>query len=609
MNRRIGVGLTLTAMAFVLALGTAAPSQDTVAVSSFAKFLPKDCMLYVSVRDVSGLRAHLEAAGLKELWDSPEMKEFLAYLAKKAEEGGAGAERPKALQDVKPEDLLNAVEGEVCFAVGKLDIAKIAEAAQNNEQPPIPDEIYFLVNAKGKADAFADLLKKGTQAATDAGAKKSEEDYKGVKIATYSAPNDEGGFSVCRSGSWFALGTTAEGLKRLVKRSQESAGDDLASNPTFTSVTRAVGENADLTVYANLEDVIKGVKKAVKDAAENAGGPGAAAVDPVIDGLGIESVKAAGFGVTVGADRVTSKAYVHTPGGAKGIISGIFPTGSNPSVPAYVPEDASSFTASRTDLAKIYNEVMDMAAEIAKASDFPVDPEQALEASGIQLKDLVGQLKGESYGVGKYNKPFTAKSAENVSIWALKDGKAFLDNLLDTTDSIIQKAPMMGLEIELQEEEYLGTKVYTLDQLATSFAVKDNAFITGGKDNVKAAMRRMGGGEKTLADNALYQELSKELPASYQSVSFSNPDGFEWFLTIAKSGDIFSLMGGGGMPGGLPGGMDPEELKQQLMENFDFTKIPSPALFVKRLVGSIGYTTTTGDGTTIVSILKLKKTG
>ena len=137
-------------------------------------------------------------------------------------------------------------------------------------------------------------------------------------------------------------------------------------------------------------------------------------------------------------------------------------------------------------------------------------------------------------------------------------------------------------------------------------SVKDNHFLTGTKDSVKAAMRRLGGTEKTLADNALYQELAKELPASYQSLSFANPDGFEWFLTILKSGDIFSLLGAMGR---MPNAPDPEDMKKQAMENFDFTKIPSPTLFIKRIVGMVGYTVNSGDGTTITSILKLRKNG
>lgn len=580
--------------AVLLAVGmvSAAFGQNTevIAKKDFAKLIEKDAIVYVSVRDVATLRGKLDAAGLKDLLDNAQVKTFLDYVKSRAEEEGGAQDNP--LKDVSFSEILDAAEGEVALAVGALDIEKMIEDGADGGTPPTPDEIYFLVNAKGKAEDFQKLVTKVTDFAVDKGARKTEESYKGATITLYEGEGENQHFAIARVGSIFAVAPSVEGIKTLIKRSGEESADSLATNEKFRELSKAVGPEADALVYVNLEPLVLGAKKAIEEGgAGGQFGPMGDFIEPMFEGVGLDSVKAWGAGLTVKSDRIDFKMHLNAPSGLKGMLKSIFPRSENPTVPDFAAKGSHVFYTTQVDFPGLYQSILDdLLAPVAEQSG--MDPEMMIDQMeamlGIDVQDdLFDNLTGQITVVSKY------EGTESVGVTALgvKNAKKFQDAFNSVMDVAAQQAP----DMQYDEEEYLGGTVYTFGEGQVGMGIKDKGIFIGPTDSVKEAFRLVGKDEPTVADNETFQALKELLPERYQSLGFIAKDGLVKTLKDIKSGEFFKNLPAG--PDGVP--VDPSG-------DFDLSKIPDAEVLTKNLEGFVGYTATGDEGVTWGWTAKLK---
>lgn len=587
--------LAPAALLLALAAAPGLQAQDTAAISkkAFSSMVDKDALLFVHVKDVEKLRANLDKAGLKEIMENAQVKEFIEYVKNKAAEGAAGAENP--FKDVTLTQVLDAAGGEVAFVVGAVDIDKMIKQAAEGDQPDPPQRIYLLVNAKGKADDFQKLVDRVIGLAVAEGGKKAEEAYKGAKLTTLTPPDATPvSPTIARIGSVFALGLTADGVKDLVRRGAEGEAESLASNPLFVGVSKTVGPDADAMAYVNLEAIFKAVKKAMDVGAESGAlGPLGDFTDDIFEGLGLETPKAAGMGLTVAADQVTQRAYLHAPAGLKGLLKSFFPRGDNPAIPDYVPANAHGFSTTRFDFKGFYETLLeDIIGPVAKGRGVEAQMwvDQAEAMLNIDLDDdLFGNLTGEMTTVSKFEGALDA----GVTALSVKDLKKFKAAFKSVTEFARNNA---GQNFQMDEEEYVGGTLYSFGEGApVAMGLKEKAIFVGPAAAVKESMRLAGKGEPTLADDPTYKGLSKLLPATYQSVGYSSKAGFVRVLNSIRTGEVFDAFPN-------QGGFDAEAFKEQ----FDYTKIPDAEILTKNLVGMLSYSEHLEEGVRVVSIAKLK---
>lgn len=585
---------TIGAMAVLLALGlmvpaAAAQDTETIAKQEFAKLVGEDAIFFVSVRDVATLRGKLDAAGLKDLLEHEQVKAFFDYVKERAEQGAGDEQNP--LKDLSFSDLLDAAEGEVAFAIGDLDLKEMVE----NEGPDgVPDDIYFLVNAKSKAAKFQELVDSITEAIVEQGARTSEESYKGTTIKSYTNDKDEDErFAVARIGSVFALAPTPEGIKTLIRRSGEDGDGSLAENDQFIEVQAKVGSKSDILLYVNLSPITEALELAAEKGVEDNPMDLGEVIGDVFEGLGLDSLKAYGAGITVHSDRIEFKQTLYAPRGLKGLLEGIFPEASTPRIPDYVPENAHFFYTTQFDFGEIFTAFTDsILAPIAETMG--QDPEMIIEMGEAWLGiDIEDDLFGNMSGQVTFSSRYEGTDSKAVIAFGVKDGDKFEEAFTSILDGLAQQMP----NVDVEEEEYLDSTVFVFGEEGGAMAVKGDTIFVGPKDSVKEAMRLIGKGESTLADNEAFRQLKKLLPERYQSVGYFSADGVTKFLADLKSGELLENLPDA--PGPLP---DPDRIG----EEFDFSKLPDAKILTENLAGVLIYSARDDEGVTWVTVAKLK---
>jgi hypothetical protein len=579
------------ALVMAAAMVSAPAAQETVAQKEFSKLVGKETLLFADIKDAGVLRSKLDAAGLKQLSEHPQVKAFLDYLKQKAEEAGAGQ---GPLAEFSLTEILDAADGEVAIAVGELPIDKLIEAASRNEQPEIPDEIYLLVNAKGKAKDFEKVVDKVAVLLTTAGAQKSEEAFRGNTIRRYAT--DEGGISLVKIGSVFALAPTNDGIKALIRRSGGDGADTLAASERFQDAAKNVGPDADAILYLNLEPLVGGLTKALNQAAERGElGPVGEFVEPLLEATGISNLKSLSFGLNVKADRIDAKAYLSAPGGLKGLAKGFFPAADKPVIPDYAGEKTENFYATQIDSAALYATILDdILGPIAETSgqDAGLWVSQAEAMLGIDLEDdLFGNLAGQVTIVSRYG---DGGKEEGVLAIGVKDKKKFTDAI----DSIVQVLSQYVPNVQADTKECEGGLLYTFGgEVPAAMGVKEKTVFIGEEESVKQALAATGKGAKTLADDAAFKAMAKLLPEHYQSVGYTSITGLNKILASIKSGEFFKNME-------VPpeSGFNP----QDLADAFDWSKLPDPEVLTKNLAGLIQWTEVSRESVRWTVTAKLK---
>ena len=612
--------------AFVLPGSGAPTAQETQVSVPFSKILPKNCLVYLSLRSPNQLGKRLEAAGLKAFLQEPEVQEFAAYLGglwEKFERENPVADK---LPQLKAKEFLDVLEGELCLAWADPGREILLQTIKKREKVPpkeLLESFFLLVDAKGKADALEALLKRIVDASFEG--KKTEESYKGCTLVnlTQVGKDKEGTFSYCRSGSWFGFSMGPEGLKSLIRRSKDGTGDDLASHPEFAAFQRAAGPEMDMSFYLNAGGLSKLALEAIRQElpASRPTQPGRpAGPDPKQMGLlldrlwnersGLGSLGIFALGAGAADQRISTRFYLSTPEGAKGLLQALMAAGPSAKVPDFVPEDTHQFGAMRFDFAAGYQALKGIVTDIFEMQgQKQMDPEAMVQMmTGINLKELrekvFDNLTGEYISFGKIPRPFPPLDEMDdgtVHVLPVKDEAKLLEGIRNLFGALSARNP----DLDPEEEDYLGSKLFSFEGFC--LAVKNGRLVLGSPDFAKAALRRMGGSEKTLADNPAFQELSRELPSNYQGLQFSNTDQMELLVHLVRSGEFqkfFSMIRSRryGVEEGETNGTPRREVG-----GFDFSKIPSPELLGKHFLGAIGYTAVTPQGWAGASVWKVKK--
>jgi hypothetical protein len=263
-------------------------------------------------------------------------------------------------------------------------------------------------------------------------------------------------------------------------------------------------------------------------------------------------------------------------------------------VPDFVSANAHGFYTTRYDFKSMYETMLeDIIGPIAKSYGYPAEMlvENAEGFLGISLEgDLFGNLTGEVTTVSRY------EGAESVGVTAL--GAKSIKNFETAFKKLVEVAQQQsGGRLNPEDEDYVGGRLFTFgEQVPMAMGLKEKSIFLGPTASVKEAMRLVGKGEPTLADDATFKALAKLLPAGYQSVGYTAKEGFVRALTSLKKGEFLQ-----GLPGGRRGGLDPA----QIQEAFDFSKIPDAEILTRNLVGLIGYSEQTAEGVQWVTIAKL----
>lgn len=353
-------------------------------------------------------------------------------------------------------DLFGLTQGELCVA-GTL-------ALEPHGLTVRVDRVLVLLDAGANADAVDEKLRAAAAAFT-------------------------------RTGGWFAIGD-AELVKAAVDLARGTSKATLSAGASYAAVRRAVGENADVRAYVDVNGIAQALRRSMAADKDQQ-----ATFDDVLRTLGLDGAIAAGAGLTVAADRLTLKLHLLTPDGPRGLVRTLFPEGAPPRIPECIPATAAGFWNWRVDLPAMYEVLARAASAAYKASGESVDLDRIVEVSlGFNPRDEVfGNLTGEIGG---------AFLPEPVLLAPVKKEGPILEAIKSTWE--------MSYQGGRTNAAYETEKIDSVDVLtAGDFCVTAHAgyVIAGGRESVKRALKLVEAkAPEPLARAPFCRELVAELP-------------------------------------------------------------------------------------------------
>lgn len=572
----IGLGLAL-ALAAAPARAAAPPE----------KTLPATTLAFLKVDDAAALRASFQKTQFGKLMADPAMKPLEDTVAEKLQEP---SNKLKEKMGVTLGELLRLPTGAVWMAIVTRD------------DPKLPIAVLLSVDAGSQNQKqMEEVMTRATAEAEKAGDKVAvtTEEFKGLTLHVFHPKNDDKkdepkvDLAWTHRGSVYYAATDVEALKDVLAHA-DGRDDALASNETYNQVKAKVGEKAPLSWFLDLEQTIR----LVKQVAANGGG-NVAQVEPILQMVGVNSVKAVGGSTTLNTgdfDQLSKLTFI-APGPAQGIFR-LFPMPKVTLRPeAWVPANVASFESISWDLDAAWEAAEQLLGQVPGAP--PIDQLEKMiagpDGSFSFQKDIFGPLGDRVTIIADLKKPITEKSQRTLFGVALEDPKAFQSTLGKLLDKIPQKPA---------KREFQGTTIYDFENFGPkipgapggddgpqklSLAIKNNTLFLSTEPTLLEQILRGGGAP--LADSKEYQAVARVIPEKTSFASFSRPEEQARFL--------YDMVKNGQLEKALANANRGADKKPDLKELTD--KLPEFSVFAKYLTQGGSYALMDEDGFTVTS--------
>lgn len=579
---------TLLLAALVLVFGVNA--QDTkVQVKSFDQVVSESATIFVSIKNAGELRQKLEAEPFSKMRENAEMKKWLDGLLT-----GFSKVSKEGLKDfgIDAEEIFNASGGEVAFTFDELDLAKPDSA---------PKGAAVLIDARDKQADFQKIFDKVLETLAKKDYEKSSDKINDVPVTRFErqveGKTEKEVLVFANLDTVYLLASSNETIRTLIANLKAKDSDKvLATNPAYKATKAKVGD-CDALAYMSFsffKDMLKSVNdETQRDIAEK-----------MLDQFGLLALKGVGGGVSLGKEGIKLNFYAFTPE-KKGLFA-IMSKNEKLEFPKVIPEDAASVSISRMDIQefwKVMDKLVEAIQEQMKEQGQDMDLKQVLQQFlGVDIKaDIIDHLGNTFWQYGKYTKPYkNADSQKQVMGVSVKDEKKLRDSMQTVVDTL-SNMPQGSVD----EEEYLGKKIWKLTQGEETFAISVAGpnLLFGDLEAAKEVIRRLDKEEKTVFDTEHFKSLAKLAPEKVISLTYYSGEGLAWAVAQLKEGRI---PGQPELPE-LPGA--PQNLGENLEQFFKLINaknLPDPETFTEYVHGSVGYLVADDHGFHFVNDLRFK---
>jgi hypothetical protein len=405
---------------------------------NLAARLPASTIAFVSAEQLDQLQARLKATAVGRMFDDPAMAEFMAPL-KKASEQVIG-------QDIIPPPVMDALK-QLEHLRGQLAVGFVG-MNQANGEPQIVASLDFGTHVKDFAAFLEKLLAEvgGSSVRVETGTQDGRPMW---TIHVQEGPT----IAATIFDTVFVASTDAALLGTLAA---PAATGSLAASADFQAVAARYGEGLALQVYGNVPAGLatfaggwEGKSRAMADA------------------MGLDTVKAVGYGMAISGDGFRDALVVHAPGSDHGLLT-MFETSplERPRLLDLVPGNAFLFAEANVNLGTYLTGVRKMFATLDPDMGAQMDEgiAEVNKALGVDLeKDVLGGLgstlgyyAGLSSGGGLY--------PELALITTVKDPASFEATLVRLMDGIAGAVNEEGRVIARPREVvYEGQKLRMME--------------------------------------------------------------------------------------------------------------------------------------------------
>lgn len=474
------------------------PTEEHVVAAGLTRYLPTGAVAVIHYTGGQALRPAFDQSALGQIFNDPQMQEFLRKPKQALYRGIAtatNAPRPELTQ-------------QICrWLVGK----ESAFAVYVEDKPQFVMCVRLGADAP-KARALIEEALKGTNSSR-------KRTYKKNEVAFTAADHQQ---TIAKDVFVFATCTSA--MDAMLER----IGADATPAETVTPPALEVGQGIGWAVV----DVSQALRKGRTSLTETGA---VARFDAVVKELGIERIQR--FELATGFDGAGIRTAVR--------ISGLAPSGGlfalygnriplDNAVLKLIPQDVATASAARIDLAALWDTLM----RVVELAAGPKDFQQLQDALATFEKDSQVRVKEDLIdAVGDvavfYNKPgrMPLAGGEVALVLGLKEPQKFsqgVDRLLDYSAKKLaaNQSTRPGMPMSIQHSKvgdvdvsYLGG----MPMFSPSFAVKgQHAFVAISPVALNAAIAQAEQPRSSLLDNPDYQSARAKLPEKAVAVTYED---------------------------------------------------------------------------------------
>lgn len=384
--RRLAVALWVAVAATVLASGVA-----SAAPKAFDTLLPADTSLFVSLADYPKTAEKFRSSPYHEMVNEPEITAFVDQIVGLIADEAAELKEAYEQVGITPSDIQELLAGEVCLALGELDIANKSL------------EVLLAVDVSGrrqKAQEMLDKLLDAFEADMEATAvARTEESFQGKTIVRLSAQDqgdDEAVFYMLDDEVLAAAAGGRTMLEKFIASQTGSSVPSLAKAADYQRAKGRLGQNEDMTFYANIAGLLAQIPSTP---AAQPGMPSMPGPKQWLDALGLMDVRSAAMTYTMVDNGSRSQGLVLVPAPRRGILKAFEPSSVDLDPPAFVAGDASMYSGVYFSASTLWREVMTALQTLSPQMHQMVQMQLASAQMGVNLENDVIFALGERWYV------------------------------------------------------------------------------------------------------------------------------------------------------------------------------------------------------------------
>jgi hypothetical protein len=557
--RRLAV---LPIVAAGLVLGTMLPSGRAAPGAQFRleTLLPASTLAFASLEGIDAWDERWAQTALGRLWEEPEVQAFVKPISedldRMVKEGEAdGTRRGPRIPPVvaKLAEQARNLRGQA--AIGLLDWKKRGGpvlAASLDFGDHVSDFTAFLSRLKDEMKDEGPPIKTSERNGRTYWELVPPPPPPGVDPGSEERRAPEVEIAATTLGSAFVLSNDKAWLDRVADANGAEAAGSLASSPSFTGVrAQAGGEGTAVFVYANVPEIVSLV------------GPDAEA-RRVMDALGVEQVKSAGYGLAFRGDGFLDTLVVHAPGADRGVFPLLRGRPITNRALPLVPASAFYYEEETTPLSTALPKIREIAGKID--DDAPRDIDEALaqvkERTAIDVeKDLLPGLSDDwAFYAGL---PETGGLyPEFAAIVGVKDPAAYEATFEKAVNGLAgHVAERERISVSQRTIEYRGKRLHVVDLdsakrkkdlipfTPTWAMLGDRLVITAVPHTMKEiVLRAEAGGPGGLASQEDFQALRRAAPEGAMAMSYLDTQSlfalaYDTLVPLAQTAGKPNLLG------------------------------------------------------------------
>ncbi len=368
-----------TLVSLLVASVCAATARADDAPVRVNRYLAGDTLVHVSTSDGRLWLDRIRESALGTLLDEPEVREFLAEVARGIESELARFEEVFGLSFA---ELPRLLPGEVTVNLTGLELGV---------PNPVVDRLLATVQLRGEEALFQGLLERAAAAIRKASPEAETGSYDlagGASVAWVRAGQRT--LSWTFHGGFFLVATDQAELNALAGRIERNEPGGLLENPRYLAAARrTISGRTGLWAWVDARRLRERISTAL-DEGQRKG----------IAALGLESVEAVALASTLADGGMVDRLYVHAPGAEEGVFALL------DAQPAYrgagldrVPARAFFVQAGAYDLARLAEGYRELAARVAPGEGYEAIRgayDSFREYAGCDLAEFLAGVGGET---------------------------------------------------------------------------------------------------------------------------------------------------------------------------------------------------------------------